>query len=274
MSCAKVDVSFGLAWLRCGWQRVRAQPALWLGMSLIYLALGFALRLIPLAGNLLLILVSPLFLAGALLAARDEAAASAGLPPPASAPRTEKLRFALHAWLANPARRLFQAFGNPHKMFALISVCIVTLGLTMIVGIAEYALTGGSIISGLAGAKLTGPLKLTLLAGIVIVALLYVLLAMALFYLVPLTLFRGVEPMLAVGESFQACRANALPLLVFAGVFLLPTLAILYFLAIEPVIGYPLAFAGAFLLLPTFVAGGYCSFETLFLAPSAQVVRT
>jgi uncharacterized membrane protein len=270
MSCAKVDVTFGLAWLRCGWQRVRAQHALWLGMSLIYLALGFALRLIPLAGNLLLILVSPLLLAGALLAARDDAAAAAGTPP-AAAPHTEKLRFALRAWLANPARRLFQAFGTPQKLFALISVCIVTLGLTMIVGIAEYALTGGSIISGLAGAKLTGPLKLTLLVGVVIVAALYVLLAMALFYLVPLTLFRGVEPMRAVGESFRACRANALPLLVFAGVFLLPTLAILYFLAIEPVIGYPLAFAGAFVLLPTFVAGGYCSFETLFLAPAAQV---
>src|SRR5512147_2551768 len=54
----------GIDWIVQGWHRVQEQPPLWFGMSGIYLVLGFSLKLIPFMGDLLLVLVPPMLLAG------------------------------------------------------------------------------------------------------------------------------------------------------------------------------------------------------------------
>jgi uncharacterized membrane protein len=105
--------------------------------------------------------------------------------------------------------------------------------------------------------------------GMVIVVTLYVLLAMSVFFVVPLTLFQDREPMAALAESFLACHRNALALLLFATLFFLPYLAILLVFSVSHWLGYLLSFSVGFLLLPTFIAGSYCSYQALY--PPAPV---
>lgn len=267
MPSIKVGPPEGLAWIACGWNQVRHNPELWLGMALVYFLIALALKLIPFMGNLVLILISPLLLAGALTAARANPAP--GSPPPAAAARSEKLRYVLSRYLQQPARQLFQLCTREDKVFSLIIVCILALGLVMVVGIAEYLLTGGSIISGLTSSKLAAPLRPMFVIGMVIVVTLYVLLAMSVFFVVPLTLFQDREPMAALAESFLACHRNALALLLFATLFFLPYLAILLVFSVSHWLGYLLSFSVGFLLLPTFIAGSYCSYQALY--PPAPV---
>lgn len=266
MRAANVPADQGRAWLQCGFAAVERRPEHWLGMAFVYLLIAFLLKLIPFVGDLLLILISPLLLAGALLSARNLANAA-----PDSAPTPGRAAWAARDWgklvevaLLAPARALFQVLGRQEYVFATIFLCILTLGTVMIVGIMEYLLTGGSIISGLAASSLSAPLSAVLIVRMLVLVALYFLLAMALFYLVPLTLFDGMTPMAAMAESFAACRHNAGAHLWLFGTFLLPTVLILYVSALWHAAGYVLLFTLGLLALPVFVAGAWCSYTTLY----------
>jgi hypothetical protein len=266
MRAANVPASQGRAWLNCGFTAVDRRPEHWLGMALVYLLIAFALKLIPFVGDLLLILISPLLLAGAFLSARNQADAA-----PDTAPSPGRAAWAARDWgrlievaLFAPARTLFQVLRREEYAFATVFLCILTLGTVMVVGIMEYLLTGGSIISGLASSSLSAPLSALLIVRMLVLVALYILVAMALFYLVPLTLFEGMTPMAAMAESFAACRHNAGAHLWLLGTFLVPAVLILYVSALWHVAGYVLVFTLGLLALPVFVAGAWCSYTTLY----------
>lgn len=263
MRAVKVDAAQGLAWIACGYRELRRQPALWFGMALLYFVVVAALKQIPFLGTLVLVLISPLLLAGALLAARDAVPGSA---PVAAAPAALKGRFLLDSWLLGPGRWLLAARRDPHVLLRALVASVLTLGLTLLVTIVEAPLTGGSVVSGLAAAQLAAPLKPTFVAGMTIVAALYVLLAMALCYLVPLSVLGDLPPMEALHASFTGCRANAGAVGLFLGTFFLAYLAIAVSYALLPWLGLVLTLTLGLALLPLFVAGGYCSYRALFPA--------
>jgi hypothetical protein len=238
------------AWFACARALVERDRLLWLGMAALYLLLGLALKRIPFVGNLLLVLVSPMLLAGALLSARDAQAATGGDTP--------------GGW--RPLRALTRALGDEAKLVPLLLVCIVTLGLVLITAIVEYLLTGGSVLSGLAAAGLAGPLRPSMLVAAALVSALYVVLGMALFFLVPLTVLgnRAVFP--AMAESLRVCVRHALPLAAFAMGFvaLALVLSAVFLVPGGAWLGYPLVFTLGLVGLALFVAGLYCSYCTLF----------
>ncbi len=254
----------GFAWIGCGCKLLRRRAGLWLSMSALYFVLALALKRIPFLGNFVLILISPVALAGALLVAR--ALARGELLPELTALDRRGLRRIVHIALRRPAHVLFeQPMGDLDRALALIIVCIVTLGLAVAVAIPELMLTGGSLIIGLTKTRLTAAgLRPTLMLALLAVAALYVLFAMALLYLVPLTLFGGRLVIPAVIESIRTCTTHAAAVAAFVAPYVVIAVLIVALLGTWRPLGYSLAFTLGPIALAAFVAGLYCSYEALF----------
>lgn len=256
----------GLAWIVQGWHLVQEQPPLWFGMAAIYLVLGFTLKLIPFMGDLLLVLVTPMLLAGVVagLARENSAVHRNAHGKAASMPAL------LQAWLAQPAQELVSIFTREDKVFGAVLLGIVTLGLAMLVKITGYLLIGGSMVSGLTAGQLNAS-QITTVLGMSVVAVLYLVLAMGLLYSVPRTVLENRPPFEAIAESFSACRHNAVPLLTLAAPFFVVYLGIVAAFAKSHWLGYLLVFSAGGVALPAFVASVYCSYRVLFLsAPPAS----
>lgn len=265
MRAIRAHARVGFTWINCGWHMVRHDRELWLGMAVIYLLLAYLLRLIPFMGDLVLVLLTPLLLAGALLTARAREARHAGIAPPGSAPAAgAPWRRYLDDYLRLPARHLFQIFRHEDKIVAAVLVAILTLGLVMLAKIAEYLLVGGSALAGLNPAELAAAARPATLLGLLVATTLYVALTMGLFYLVPLTMLGDMPPMAAIAESFSACVRNALPLALFTTAFFLLYALIAAAFGLAHWLGYLLVFSLGPVALSVFVAGVYCSYKNLY----------
>jgi hypothetical protein len=254
MPTADFSKSDALAWMREGYERVRAEPARWLGMSLVFLAIALGLKRIPFLGNFVLVLITPIMFAGALLAARS----------PVRAPMPRDAKGWLRALTVDSARELFQVFRREEHAFAIIIVCILTLGLVVLLNIPELLITGGSVVSGLTGASMVGPLRPTMLIGIAVVVALYLLLAMALLYLVPLSLFGRRQPVPAVAESFRSCLDNRKTLALFIAPFFTVNLVTMIGFSVSHVLGLVLLLLLGVISIPAFAIGVNASYRTLF----------
>ena len=249
----------GTAWIVQGWRRVQEQPPLWFGMAVIYLVLGFSLKLIPFMGDLLLVLVTPMLLAGVIAGlAREKSAIHVNVNSKAAS-----MPALLQAWLAQPAQELISIFIREDKVFGAVLLGIVTLGLVMLVKITGYLLIGGSMVSGLTAGQLNAS-QLTTVLGMLVVAMLYLGLAMGLLYTVPRTVLGNRPPFEAIADSFIACRDNAVPLLTLAAPFFIVYLVIIAAFAKNHWLGYLLVFSAGAVALPVFVASVYCSYLALY----------
>ena len=251
--------SRGIAWIVQGWHRVQEQPPLWFGMAAIYLVFGFTLKLIPFMGDLLLVLITPMLLASvvAVLAQKKSAVHPNVIGQGYSMPAL------LQAWLAQPAQELVSIFTREDKVFGAVLLGIVSLGLAMLVKITGYLLIGGSMVSGLTAGQLNAS-QITTVIGMLVVAILYMVLAMGLLYSVPRTVLGNRPPFEAIAESFSACRDNAVPLLTLAAPFFIVYLGIIAAFAKNHWLGYLLVFSAGGVALPIFVASVYCSYLALY----------
>jgi hypothetical protein len=248
-------------------------PWLWIGVAVFYFLAAILLKRIPFVGNLVLILLTPIPLAGALLLARDMAESPAGVAPVIPAVWRERVRF----FVQRPLAVFVRAFNQEGLGFPLTLICIVVLGLTMVAIIVAILLTGGSALSGLTGARYaTGPLRITTLLGATVALALYGLLAMALFHLVPLVLFRRQLVVTAIIESLRAWRRAPLPLVLFASLFLVPyaLIAVAFGSSTTHWLGYLLVFSIGVAVLPVFIIGNYLSYRTLHGEPPATGAQT
>lgn len=253
----------GVGWIGYGLRAVQQHKPLWFGMTAIYFMLGFVLKLIRFMGDLLLVLISPMLLAGVVCARaqenQDEPTARAGSAPP-SPPGL------FQAWIAEPTQELLGIFTREDKVFGAVLLGIITLGLTMLVDMTGDLLIGGSMVSGLAASQMIAPQTVTVV-GMLVVAVLYVILAMGLFYCVPLTMLGNRQPLAAIAESFSLCRGNAVALLTLTLPFLIIYLVILAAFAEQPWLGNLLVVTVGFVLLPVFIASALGSYLSLAPAP-------
>ncbi|MDH5511858.1 MAG: hypothetical protein OEY27_01455, partial [Gammaproteobacteria bacterium] len=236
------------AWIVCGRRLVLEQNSLWYGMAAVYIVLGFLLTLIPFMGHLLLILITPMLLASVIWGRAQE---PHGPPAPATV-QPVSAQALLQTWIAQPAQELMRIFTQEDKIFGAVLLGIITLGLVMTVKIAGYLLIGGSMISGLTAGP-AGGFQITMLLGMVLVVALSVLLAMGLFYCVPLTVLGNRRPLDAVTESFITCRQNARTLLPLVLPFFLVYLVIVAAFARSDWLGILLLISVGLLTLPLFV---------------------
>lgn len=248
-----VGAARALDWLRSGYQLMHAAPRMWFGMTLIYFLIAAGLRLIPFMGGLVLVLISPWLLAGALAGARDTGAAAAG-------PKGW-----IESLFATPLRRFALPVRDEHRLAALVIASVLVFGFALLIRIIEELfLKGGALATGLAATGLAPRMGAGFATAALVVAVAYLVFLMAVYYLVPLVVFRGRAPMEAMVESVRTCWRNAGAWMLLVGLFFVPYALIVFAYAWIPWTGVLLTLTLGFLLLPLFVATSFASFEALF----------
>jgi uncharacterized membrane protein len=262
-------ISQGLAWIAQGHHEVQKHKSLWLGMTAVYLMFGFLLKLIPFMGDLLLILITPMLLAGVVW---GRVQTNQARVPPGANGTPSSMPTLLQSWVIQPAQELVRIFTDEYKVFGAVLLGIVTLGLVMLVKIAGYLLIGGSMVSGLTAGLLNAP-QITTLLGMLVVAILYLILTMALFYSVPLTVLGNREPLAAISESFSTCRKNPAAVLTLCAPFFGVYLILMAVFARYHWLGNLLVISAGFFALPLFVAAAICSYHNLHSAQHSSSRR-
>jgi uncharacterized membrane protein len=264
-----VTARHGWAWIRQGLALFRRMPSLWLAMSAVYLAIAIVLEQIPFVGWLILILLTPSLLLGALPLAK--ALETGSLSPDAlPAPLTERtLRHRaryLRELLARAAGRLFQGFAREDALMPVLVISTLLLGGVVVIRIlAQLLKVGGAALPAMLSGSVGPTVWLPAILGLLVVLALYVLLLMAFVYTVPLILFRGQHPLPAIEASFRATYENWQAFGVFASVFSLAgELARGLFFLLSFPFDYLAFLVIGLVLLPVLVTGLYAGYLDQF----------
>lgn len=217
MSYRTVDAGRGAQWLVEAFEVVMKNPAVFLVQGLIMAIIG----LVPILGQLALMVLGPALIGGMVYAMREETAG-----------RKAEIG------------HLFAAFQRPGKIGPMIALCIPGFVGALVVLVLGFFFVGGSIMGAMfaGAADASGTLAG---AGFVMGALLFSVLALvtaiAIFSLmvfaVPRVMFDDLEPFEAMRESFAASLANFAPLVIFSVIFFVAACVVMLVLSIIPVLG-------------------------------------
>lgn len=235
METNKLDAGQGLAWYGCGWNLFRPFVAVWLLYGVIFLAILAVCFFIPLLGPLLFMLVFPLLAAGFYIGADN-----------------------VNRGSALELGTLFQGFTREDIRSPLLILGGLFLGL--MIAAAVIMMLFGAGMMGTMGQGGQGPgmgpqafFSPAMGAGFIVGLVVQVLIAMCMFFAIPLATFDQVQPVEAVRSSFQAAARNILPFLIFVISYM-----ILAFIASLPML------LGLILLFPVAFCSIYCAYRGVF----------
>lgn len=235
MQVQRVDAGKGLAWFGDGWRVFRADPGMWLALTLIGGVIAMALGLVPLLGPMLFALILPALLGGYMYAARE---GLSGRPVEIG--------------------HLFIALQQLEKRNPMMVLGALLLGFHILMTLVAVLLVGGSMgMMGIAGHgdnnAMAAGAGLGLLLALLIISVVGLVVAMAFMYAIPLVMFADTKPVDALKSSISACLANFLPLLVFSVAYLV--LAVIA--AIPLMLGY-------LILMPVTFAAVVASYDDIY----------
>ncbi|MCP5159416.1 MAG: hypothetical protein H6974_08305 [Gammaproteobacteria bacterium] len=239
MTAIRADAGRGWGWIIEGWQLFAKAPGIWIVILLIYLAISVVLSLIPLVGLIGHTLLNPVLVGGMLYGVAAQA-------------RGETLEIG----------HLFQGFRDQERMGPLVMLGLFSVGGYLLMFIIFMIFVGGSFVTGLAldstGANVPHEAMGGILAGVGLIVMLLavtisILIAMALFYGVPLVMLGRQNAWPAVQASVAACWINMLPLLVFG----------LIYIVLVIIAALPLGL-GFLVLGPVTVGAVYASYREVF----------
>lgn len=264
----RVPAKNGWGWVKQGILQFSKQPVLWLAMAFVYLSLAILLSQIPFVGWLILVLISPLCMLGALSLAQarnglETADDTVPSPPDIHAFRTWLIY--LRELLARAARHLFSGFKEEDKLLPIMVISTLLLGGVVVVKIlAQLFKVGGALPTILAGS--VGPsVWITALIGLLVVVCLESLLLMAFLYTMPLILFQREHPLPSIELSFSGALNSLGAFAIFMGVFAVAgeTVRILFLWFSFP-FDYLVVIVAGLVALPVFIAGLHASYQDLF----------
>lgn len=231
----RVPAGAGNAWLSEGWRLFKLQPGMWVGVIVVFALLFMVTGVLPFAGGVATLLLSPVMTAGLMIGCRE-------------LENGGELEMA----------HLFAGFRD--KAGPLIAVGAIYLAAWVAIFLVVFLIAGASIGVLFAGGGgrdgATGAIVGILAAGLVMAAL-SIPAVMAVWFAAPLVVFHDASPAEAMKSSFAGCLKNWLPFLVYGVVILLlaipASLALMLgWLALGPVI------AGSF----------YASYRDIFTRPA------
>ena len=237
MKFRRVKATNGWQWIISGFYQFRSTPLGWMVLCFTLLLIALTLSMLPLLGQFIFTLISPVFLAGMMLGCRDME-------------EGKKLQMS----------HLFAGFKkNTASLITIGGVYLI--GQVLIVGV--IMMIGGTAMTDMLlygtrvdESELMGVMDSMLTAAIIALAL-SIPLMMAAWFSPSLVVFHDMPPILAMKRSFYACLRNIFPFQLY-GI----TLVILVVLASLP---YGL---GLIILIPTIFTSIYASYKDIFLAES------
>ncbi len=256
MQIKKLNARQGWAWINAGWRLFEKDHALWLAMALVYLVIAIVLDQIPFIGYLLLILITPIFAAGALLASGELDA------EPVSRPGFE-LNFPgwkdnLTTLFARALKQLFRVFYDPEKTLAVMVVATLTLGAAVIIQIlAQLLKVGGAALPAMAAGSVGARIWLPALISLIIIWLLKLMLVLSTLYAVYRIVANNETPLAALENSLKTCAKNPFSLAIIAGILLIPLMLLAH-------LGYIVLLVGGLFALPVLITSVYASTKEVY----------
>jgi hypothetical protein len=193
-----VPAKRGLAWYGDAWRLFRVSPGAWIGLWVLFVVLVTVVTIIPLLGAIATFLLTPIFLGGAMLAAR-------------SAERTRMV----------PVGQLFAAFGTHAGPLALIGLLnlVAWFVVFMVVGLGAAMVLPSFLIPGIAGAPQNASsnylMAMLPFIGIgFLTACIYVPITYATWMAAALVALHDIPAIDALRLGFGGIFRNVLPLLV------------------------------------------------------------
>jgi hypothetical protein len=222
-----VAAGSGVTWISQGWAMFRQAPGAWIGVAVVFMVMIIVLSVIPLV-NFVVNLLIPVFIGGIMLGCKAQEDG-------------DQVRVG----------HLFAGFSNHFGNLILVGL-IYLAGMIAIIAVA--ALMGGGI--GFGSAMMGGgrPSMAAFLLPMLVVLLLMVPLAMAVWYAPALVVFHQVSPFEAMKTSFFVCLKNFVPFLVY-GLLML----VLGILACIPLL------LGWLVLAPVMYTSIYASYKDMFI---------
>lgn len=223
----RVPTGNGYQWLLRGWQMFRSAPGTWVGISVALIAIMMVIGMIPVV-NLAVNLVGPVFIGGIIIGCR-------------AIEEGEGLRFA----------HLFAGFST--RLGGLLLV-----GLLYLLAVLGAAAIFGIIVAvgAFAGAGASEPTLAVIIVAVLVLMVVFVPLAMAVWLAPPLVVFHDFSAFQALKASFFAALRNSLPFLVYGLCVLLAAI----------VACLPL-FLGWLVLVPVLYASMYAFYRDVFFEP-------
>ena len=208
-------------WIASGWELFKRQPGIWVAIAIIAIVIFIAYYFMRALGNILGILLTPVFTAGVVIGAK-------------SLDEGRKLEIA----------HLFAGFTN--RFGALIAVGAIYLALLLAIVVVSARVTGVSV-SVMLGASpdlasaTIGEIISILLAWLIALGLM-VPVFMAVWFAPPLAVFNELGAFDALKASFVGCLKNIVPFLIYGlillGFAILASIPLcLGWLVLGPVIG-------------------------------------
>ncbi len=239
MLIRRVPFGHGWQWIAAAVKLFRGAALIWIVLNLTLLLIGLGLGVIPVLGGYLLYLLTPLFLAGMMVACRDQEAG-------------EEIEVA----------HLFRGFrDNAAQLVTVGGVYLVgqviIQGVVLSIGGAELQEAMNAAAEGAAD-RITQTTANRVSLALLVGSALFVPLAMATWFAPALVMLARVSAVRALQMSVQACLLNLLPFLLYG--------VIMFGLLLVAIV--PLA-AGLILWVPLAVISAYTSYRDVF-APAAN----
>ena len=221
----------GWSWIAESWRLFKRQPALWIGMWLLFAVIMIGIGILPLLGAILTGVLWPVFVAGFLIGCRalDEGG---------------ELEFS----------HLFAGFRE--RVGTLLGVGAITLVASLIIGMVVGLGVGVGAFTAMGGdAEAVAALGGTTMLLMVLITLALLLpVMMAAWFAPALVVFQQEGVIDSLKQSFTGCLKNIVPFLVYGVVFL-----VLGVLASLPI------FLGWLVLGPMLSASVYTSYKDIYL---------
>lgn len=243
LTVARPPAAAGMAWLKDGWRLFRLWPVPWMGMTAAAFLAIFGISMLPVAGGMLVELLSPMLVAGYMFAAR-------------AAERGEPVTF------------LYLAEGAKSHARPLLWIGLVYLVVGLLIGQVMQMLGGSSLQdmvrlaqdpAGLTPEAARAMLDQSLPAVLLGLAL-FTPLLMATWFAPALVAFKDFSPANALWWSLWTCFANWRPILMYSLVMgVIASLAML--------IPFGL---GLLVFLPWAMTSTYSAFNQQFIAVQAE----
>ena len=202
----KADLQHGWSWVLGGLVTLKNDMSLWVSMGFVYMLIAIVLKLVPFIGLLLLVLISPMMLAGALQTAADQLSGAMTAPTRSGSGLSPQ---GITANLQRAAGRLFITFSDEEKLIPLMVISTLALGMVVAINILAVLLKiDGSALTAMAAGSVGPRVWVPALIGWFLVRFLQLGLIMTVLYSVPLILFRREMPLLSIEKSFTASKQN------------------------------------------------------------------
>lgn len=259
----KFEVAQGMAWIRCGWRFFIKNPVLWLLMALFYLTAALVFVRVPFMGVLILVFLTPLLMAGTLITA-EELNSKSGSKKDDRSRFKQSLRDQFAESLSNAARGLFCIFTHDDKIFPILQISMIAVGLTLLVQFAVGMIAGAVLLDSVEIGQIGAIQGLQVMAALLAAMALYFLLAVLFVFAIPLCALGEATVLGGVYYSYRAVAQNWRPFLVYLIVLsILPALAILC-ASLLPMEGLVIALIIGCFSFPIVVNSNLCCYKLMY----------